>query len=242
MSAPRCALVTGGSRGIGAATARTLACDGWAVGVNFREDADGAERVVAEIRADGGVARAVRADVSRQADIDRAFTELERHFGPVLALVNNAGIRRDDLSLTLSDRAWSGVLETNLTAAFWTVRRALPQMLRQRFGRVVNIASIAGMRGSPGQANYTAAKAGLVALTKTVAVEVAKRGITVNAVAPGLVETQLSANYPPGLLDRIPMGHPGEPEDVAGCVGFLVSERARYITGSVLVVDGGFTA
>ena len=181
-----CALVTGGSRGIGCAIARALAAEGWPVGVNYRADERAATASVAQIEDDGGIALAVRADVTVPSDSEELFDTLERRFGRVLVLVNNAGIRADDLAMSLSDSDWAGVLETNLTAAFRNTRRALGGMVRERFGRVINVASVVGPRANTGQANYAAAKAGLIGMTKTVAVEVARRGVTVNAIAPGI--------------------------------------------------------
>lgn len=237
-----CALVTGASRGIGAAIARGLAADGWAVGVNFRADREGAEAVAAEIEAAGGRAAPCEADVAEPTTVEGLFETLEQRFGPVLALVNNAGTRRDGLSPMLGDEAWDHVLETNLSAAFRTTRRALRPMIRVRFGRVVNIASIVGPRANPGQANYAASKGGLIAMTRTIAVEVAARAVTVNAVAPGFVETELTAGLGPQLLERVPAGRAGSPEEVAACVRFLVSDGAAYVTGTTLTVDGGMSA
>jgi 3-oxoacyl-[acyl-carrier protein] reductase len=238
-----CALVTGASRGIGAAIANALAADGWPVGVNYRADEDGAESVVSEIEREGGRAAAVRADVRDPGAPDRLFEELEARFdAPVLTLVNNAGVRHDDLGASLGDEEWSEVLETNLTAAFRLTRRALRPMLRARSGRIVNISSVVGLRANPGQANYAAAKAGLVALTKTVAVEVARRGITVNAVAPGWIDTEMTAGISSELLAAVPARRAGKPEDVAACVRFLTSAQASYVTGTVLSVDGGLAA
>jgi 3-oxoacyl-[acyl-carrier protein] reductase len=234
-----CALVTGASRGIGAAIARRLAADGWPVGVNYRRDREGAERVAAEIAEAGGRARAIRADVSSPEAAEELLPELESEFGPLLVLVNNAGLTSDGLSLRLDDEAWDSVLETNLTGAFRVTRRALGGMVRARFGRVINVASIVGQRANAGQANYAASKAGLVAFTKTVAVEVARRGVTVNAVAPGFIETELTAGVTNGLIDAIPARRRGSPEEVAACVRFLASEEASYITGTVLPVAGG---
>jgi 3-oxoacyl-[acyl-carrier protein] reductase len=236
------ALVTGASRGIGAAIARRLAAEGWPVGVNYRADAEGAQRVVAEIEAAGGRAVALRADVARHEAADELFAALERRFGTVLVLVNNAGVRADALSPQIDDDAWQQVLETNLSAAFRLTRRALRGMIRARYGRVVNVASIVGQRANPGQANYAASKAGLIAFTRTVAAEVARRSVTVNAVAPGLVETEMTAGVGDGLLAAVPARRPGTPEEVAACVGFLASDEASYVTGTTLTVDGDLTA
>ncbi|HWE33050.1 MAG TPA: 3-oxoacyl-ACP reductase FabG [Solirubrobacteraceae bacterium] len=237
------ALVTGGSRGIGAAIARALAEDGWPVGVNYRSDADAAAKVVKSIVDGGGRAVALPGDVADRATPDELFTGLETAFDlPVLALVNNAGITRDDLVPSLGDEEWSTVIETDLNAAFRMTRRALKTMLRARAGRIVNIASISGLRANPGQANYAAAKAGLIALTKTTAVEVARRGITVNAVAPGLIDTEMMAGASKELFAAIPARRPGTPEEVAACVRFLTSEAAAYVTAAVLTVDGGLAA
>jgi 3-oxoacyl-[acyl-carrier protein] reductase len=237
------ALVTGASRGIGAAIARALASDGWTVGVNYRTQRDGAEAVVAAIKSDGGHAVAIGADVAQASAAEELFSALESQFErPVLALVNNAGITADDLTPSLGDEAWDSVIETDLTAAFRLTRRALRPMLRARSGRIVNIASISGLRANPGQANYAAAKAGLIAFTKTTAVEVARRGITVNAVAPGVIETDMTASLNGELLSHVPARRAGKPEEVAACVRFLVSDEASYVTGAVLSVDGGLAA
>ncbi len=238
-----CALITGASRGIGAAIARGLAEDGWPVGINYRVDRQGAEAVVAEIEKAGGRAVAVPADVTETDAPDRLWTALEEAFTlPVLALVNNAGVTRDNLAAALGEEEWSEVLDTNLTAAFRLMRRALRGMLRARAGRIVNLASVAGLRANPGQANYAAAKAGLIALTKTTALEVARRGVTVNAVAPGLIETDMTAGLSSELLSLVPARRMGSPEEVAACVRFLVSDQASYVTGAVLTVDGGLAA
>ena len=173
---------------------------------------------------------------------DALFDSLEERFGPVLVLVNNAGVRADGLSPQLRDDQWARVIDTNLSAAFRTTRRALAPMLRARFGRIVNVASVVGPRANAGQSNYAASKAGLIGFTKTVAVEVARRGITVNAVAPGFVETKLTQDIGNGVVDAIPARRVGTPEEVAACVRFLTSEEASYVTGTTLTVDGGMSA
>ena len=236
------ALVTGASRGIGAAIARVLADEGWPVGVNYRSDKEGAERVVKEIEDAGGKAIAIQADVSASDATDGLFKKLEEEYGPVLVLVNNAGVRADNLSPQIDDEDWDKVLETNLSGAFRTTRRALRPMMKERFGRIVNIASIIGQRANPGQANYAASKAGLVAMTKTVAAEVARRKITVNAVAPGLIETEMTEDLGDDLLKAVPARRTGTVDEVAACVRFLASEEAAYVNGSTLTVDGGLTA
>ena len=237
------ALVTGASRGIGAAIARALARDGWPVGVNYHSSADDADQVVGQIERDGGKAVALAGDVADPATPDRLFEALESQFdGPVLVLVNNAGVSRDDLTPSLGDEQWDEVIDTDLTAAFRLTRRALRPMLRARAGRIVNISSVVGLRANPGQANYAAAKAGLIALTKTAAVEVARRGVTVNAVAPGWIDTDMTAGVAGELLAAVPARRAGTPEEVAACVRFLASAEASYVTGAVLSVDGGLAA
>ena len=238
-----CALVTGAARGIGAATAVALADAGWPVGVNYRSDAESAEALASRIEAGGGSAMPIGADVSDPEAIEGLFGELEERFGRVLVLVNNAGVRADGLSPQLGDEEWQLVIETNLTAAFRSTRRALGPMLRARFGRIVNVASIVGLRANPGQANYAASKAGLIGFTRTVAVEVARRGVTVNAVAPGFVDTRLTEGIAQnGLAESIPARRIGTPEEVAACVRFLASADASYVTGTTLTVDGGLSA
>jgi 3-oxoacyl-[acyl-carrier protein] reductase len=240
-SSEGCALVTGSSRGIGAAAALALARDGWPVRVNYREDEAGARDVVERIVADGGSAEALQGDVAEGAAVERLLEPGDA--GPVLVLVNNAGLRLDNLSPQISDEEWRRVIDVNLTATFRATRQALPQMLRARFGRVVNVASIVGTRANAGQANYAASKAGVIGFTKTVAVEVARRGVTVNAVAPGLVETALTEEILGGDLTKaIPARRVGTPEEVAACIRFLASEEASYVTGTTLTVDGGLSA
>ncbi len=200
-------------------------------------------RVVAEIEREGGRAVALAADVVDRRAPDELFGALEAHYGaPVLALVNNAGVTRDDLVPSLGDEEWSSVIETDLNAAFRLTRRALVPMMRARTGRIVNISSVVGLRANPGQSNYAAAKAGLIALTKTAAVEVARRGVTVNAVAPGWIDTDMTAEVSKDLLAAVPARRAGTPEEVAACVRFLASDEASYVTGAVLTVDGGLAA
>ena len=236
------ALVTGSSRGIGAAIAKALAREGWPVGINYRSDSDSAEAVVKEITDAGGRAKALQGDVAEPDTTEALFKALEEEFGPVLVLVNNAGVRADGLSPQIDDEDWARVIDTNLNAAFRLTRRALRPMLKARYGRVVNIASVVGQRANPGQANYAASKAGLVAMTKTVAAEVARRGVTVNAVAPGLIETDMTEGLGDDLLRHVPARRVGTPEEVAECVRFLASDGAAYVTGVCLTVDGGLTA
>jgi 3-oxoacyl-[acyl-carrier protein] reductase len=237
-----CALVTGGSRGIGAAIAGALAADGWPVGINFRESEAAAGATVARIEDAGGQALELRADVTEPAQLEAMFEALEQRFGRVLVLVNNAGVRADDLAISLTDEDWGRVIDTNLSAAFHATRHALRGMIRERFGRVINLASVVGPRANAGQANYAAAKAGLIGMTKTIAVEVARRGVTVNAIAPGLIDTDMTADLDGELLKAVPARRAGSPEEVAACARFLASEAAGYVTGTTLYVDGGLGA
>jgi 3-oxoacyl-[acyl-carrier protein] reductase len=236
-----CALVTGASRGIGAATALMLAADGWPVRVNYRSDEAGAKEVVAQIEAAGGTATLWQGDVASAEDIARIVEPGDD--GPVLVLVNNAGVRVDNLSPSLTDEDWATVIDTNLTSTFRATRAALPKMMRARFGRVINVSSVAGIRANPGQANYSASKAGVIGFTKTVAAEVARRGVTVNAVAPGVIETAFTEDVLEGdLAKAIPARRVGTPEEVAACIRFLASADASYVTGTTLTVDGGLSA
>jgi 3-oxoacyl-[acyl-carrier protein] reductase len=234
--------VTGASRGIGAAVARGLAEDGWPVGVAYHSGVEAAQAVVGEIEASGGQAIALGGDIADPATADAYFMALEERFGTVHVLVNNAGVTRDNLSPQIGDEDWATVIETNLSAAFRMTRRAVPQMLRARHGRIVNMASVVGLRANPGQANYAASKAGLIAMTKTVAAEVARRGVTVNAVAPGLIDTDMTSELDGDLLKVVPARRQGTAEEVAACVRFLASDGASYVTGATLSVDGGMSA
>jgi 3-oxoacyl-[acyl-carrier protein] reductase len=234
------ALVTGASKGIGAAIAQALAADGWNVAVNYRSDEAGAQRVVEAIEGNGGHATVVPGDVAN-GPADELFSKAEE-LGPVLALVNNAGIAADGLAIQLDDEDWDRVIGTNLTAAFRLTRRAMRPMIKARYGRIVNIASVVGPRANAGQANYAAAKAGLIGFTKTVAAEVARRGVTVNAVAPGFIETDMTKELPPDVIQAVPARRAGQPEEVGAAVRFLASDDAGYVTGTTLFVDGGMSA
>jgi 3-oxoacyl-[acyl-carrier protein] reductase len=239
------ALVTGASRGIGRAIALKLAVDGWPVGVNFRADEAGAKETVVAIEQSGGDAFLAQGDVANGEGVEAAVGACTER-GALLVLVNNAGVTRDGLAAVMKQESWDDVLRTNLDAAFRTSRLALKQMIRARWGRIVNIASVVGVRGNAGQANYAAAKAGLIGLTRSIALEVASRGITVNAVAPGFVRTQITEALGEDKLAEIvaatPLGREVLAEEIAAAVAFLVSGDAAAITGQVLCVDGGMTA
>jgi 3-oxoacyl-[acyl-carrier protein] reductase len=237
------ALVTGAARGIGRAIALELARDGASVVVNYLSSAGAAEALRDEIEASGSRAMLAPGDVASSADVDRIVKDTIARFERLDVLVNNAGIARDQLVLRMRDEDWDAVLNTNLRAAFLTTRAALRHMIRTRGGRIINISSVSGIVGNPGQANYAAAKAGLIGFTRTVAREVASRSITANVIAPGYIETDMWSEVAPEMRARflamVPLARPGTAEDVAALVAFLASDRAGYITGQVLNVDGG---
>ena len=236
------ALVTGASKGIGAAIAKALAADGWHVAVNYRADDIGAKATVAAIEGAGGTAAAIEGDIANGPPDELIAKAEEALGGPVLALVNNAGVRADNLAIQIQDEDWDKVLNTNLSAAFRLTKRSLKPMLKARYGRIVNVASVVGPRANAGQANYAAAKAGLIGMTKTVSHEVARRGITVNAVAPGFIETDMTKDLPEAVLNAVPARRPGTPDEVGAAVRFLASDAAGYVTGTTLFVDGGMSA
>ena len=241
----RVALVTGGSRGIGRAIALRLARDGCAVAVNYASRADAAEEVVEAITAAGGTAIAVGADVSDADAVSGMFAEVTERLGPVTVLVNNAGITDDDLLLRMKEEQFRRVLEVNLTSAFHCTKAAMRGMLKAKAGRIINVASVSGISGNPGQANYAASKAGLIGFTKSIAKEVGARGITANVIAPGYIETDmtdaLGDEVKAAAVGTISLARLGRPEEIADVAAFLASDAASYMTGQVLVVDGGLS-
>ena len=237
------ALVTGASRGIGRAAAKKLAEAGMFVIVNYCGSAEKAEETVREIQEKGGKAAAVQCDVSDFGACEAMMQEIIRVYGRLDVLVNNAGITRDGLVMKMSEEDFDAVLNTNLKGAFHCIRHCARQMLKQKSGRIINISSVSGVMGNAGQANYSASKAGIIGLTKAVARELASRKITVNAVAPGFIDTDMTETLPENVraaaASQIPFGVFGKPEDIAETVGFLASDAAGYITGQVICVDGG---
>ena len=239
----KCALVTGASRGIGRAIAVKLASEGAKVALNYAGNAAAAEEEKKEIEAAGGQAITVQADVSDPASVEAMIQTVVDAFGQIDILVNNAGITRDGLLLRMKDEDFDAVINTNLKGIFYTTKLVSKLMMKKRFGRIVNMASVVGLTGNAGQTNYAAAKAGVISFSKSAAKELAARGITVNMVAPGFIETDMTAVIPEkakeAMMGGIPLGRAGKPEDVANAVLFLVSDQAAYITGQVLKVDGG---
>jgi 3-oxoacyl-[acyl-carrier protein] reductase len=238
------ALVTGGARGIGRAAAVRLAQGGAKVAINYKGNADAAEEAKRLVEAAGGTAATIQGDVSLEADVERLVKEaLAFGEGRVDILVNNAGITRDDLLIRMTAEAWDAVLDLNLRGAFLVTRAVMRPMMKARYGRIVNVSSVAGVMGNAGQANYAAAKAGLIGFTKAVAREMAQRNVTCNAVAPGFIPTDLTnellEKMQGSILPQIPLGRFGTVEDVAGAIAFLASDAASYITGQTLIVDGG---
>ena len=237
------ALVTGSSRGLGRATALELAERGFTVAVHYARSEEQAQEVIGKIEAVGGRATAFKADVADAEACQTLVESVTKELGSLDVLINNAGITRDTLALRMKAEDWQQVLDTNLSAAFYLCKAALRGMLRAKWGRVVNISSVVGVMGNVGQANYVAAKAGLIGLTKALAQEYASKGVTVNAVAPGFIASDmtedLAADLKAKYLERIPVGRFGKPEEVAKAVAFLASEDAAYISGQTLVVDGG---
>ena len=219
-----CALVTGGTRGIGAAIAQRLRADGWTVATLSRNGAD------------------VSADVSDPDAVRQAFERVRANYGPVLVLVNNAGVREDGLAIRMTPEEWQRVVDVNLSGAFHCTRHALDDMLKARWGRIVNVSSVVAEHGNPGQANYAAAKAGLLGFTRTIAREMARKGITCNAVTPGVIETDMTADVADDLKAAVPAGRVGRPEEVAAAVAFLAGEDAAYVNGATLSIDGGLGA
>lgn len=243
MLSGKIALVTGGSRGIGRAIALTLAGYGADVAVNYSGSEEAANAVVQEIRAMGCRAVAVRADVSDKQACTGMFETIKQELGSLDILVNNAGITRDGLAVAMKEEDFDQVIATNLKGAFLCMQLAGKEMMRKRSGRILNISSITGVHGNAGQINYCAAKAGLIGMTKTLARELAGRGVTVNALAPGYIDTDMTAKLPEKVketvLQSIPLKRMGQPQDIAEAVAFLASDRAAYITGQTLMVDGG---
>ncbi len=239
------ALVTGGGRGIGKAVSLELGKMGYSVAINYNRSRESAEEVAKLLQEEGVSAEVFQADVSKAEEVERLFCEIEERMGTVLVLVNNAGITRDNILMRMKDDEWKDVISADLNSVFLVTRRAIRGMAKSRWGRIVNISSVIALVGNQGQANYAAAKAGVIGFTKSVAREMGSRNITANAVAPGFIETDMTAvlpgKYREAMLGQIPTGRMGKPEDIAGVVAFLVSDKASYINGQVIAVDGGMT-
>ncbi|SHM09271.1 3-oxoacyl-[acyl-carrier-protein] reductase [Caldanaerovirga acetigignens] len=239
-------LVTGGSRGIGRSISIKLARLGAKVVINYKSNEELAKKVVSEIESLNGEALAFMADVADYEEASRMVEEIYEKFGRIDILVNNAGITRDGLILRMSEKDWDDVINTNLKGMFNTTKNAVKYMVKQRWGRIINISSVVGLYGNPGQANYAAAKAGVIGFTKSLAKELGNRGITVNAIAPGFIRTDMTAeiiekNQETSIIEKIPLRRLGEPDDVANLVVFLASEESNYITGQIIAIDGGLT-
>jgi 3-oxoacyl-[acyl-carrier protein] reductase len=241
----RVALVTGASRGIGRAVAVGLAARGYRVAINYRNSESAAQDALREIEERGGIAVTARADVSDSSQVRELVEFVERELGPVEVLVSNAGITRDNLLMRMKDSEWDDVIRADLNSVYYCAKAVIRGMMKARFGRILAMGSVSGLVGNAGQANYAAAKAGLIGLMRSIARETAGRGVTANVIAPGYIDTDMTSGLPDdvksGILSRIPIGRYGCPEDIAGAAAFLVSDEAAYITGQVLAVDGGMT-
>jgi len=241
----RLALVTGGAKGIGRAIARELAKKGFDIAVNYNSSAAAAEELCAELSALGVNARAFKADVSKPDEVKSLFSAISESMGTVQVLINNAGITRDNLLMRMKEEEWSDVISANLNSAFYCTKEAIRGMVRAKWGRIVFLSSVVGLIGNAGQANYSATKAGLIGLAKSVAKEYAAKGVTSNVIAPGFIETDMTSslgeNVRSAMLQQIPAARFGQAEDVAKAVAFLVSDDTDYLTGQVLAIDGGMT-
>jgi len=239
------ALVTGGSNGIGAEIAKTLARNGASVAIAYSQDKEAASAVVDAVKEAGSKAVALQCNVSDSKSVERLSQSVTENFDKLDILVNCAGIVRDELLLSMNDESWYDVIQTNLTGTFLVTRACVPGMIRNRWGRIINMSSIAGEFGSVGQTNYAASKGGINAMTKSLALEVASKGVTVNAIAPGMIETRMSENVRnllgENLKKQIPLGRFGKPEDIAECVAWMSSSAADYITGQIITIDGGIS-